>query len=230
MEAGGETLEAARWSARAAYWAGSSRPQDALRLWRKVMELTEDVEESEETTAMAVMSRLLQLDYAWRLGMDKEEEARLVAEAEEIATATGDLRSLALLRTATSTRPGMPHHADSLARRGRRDQPPRRRIGRPAPAHRDPRGRLLRPPVRRRLRRLRTGARRGARAGRRRSPRRRRDRHRLPGRLGDDGQGAGAARARPARRGGSAVRRRRCGSPPSTATPRPPAGPAATSR
>jgi adenylate cyclase len=113
MEAGGETLEAARWTGRAAYWAGSSRPQDALRLWRKVMELTEGLEENEETTAMAVMSRLLQLDYAWRLGMDKEEEARLVAEAEEIATATGDLRSLALLRTATSTRPGMPHHADA---------------------------------------------------------------------------------------------------------------------
>jgi class 3 adenylate cyclase/tetratricopeptide (TPR) repeat protein len=113
MEAGGETLEAARWTGRAAYWAGSSRPQDALRLWRKVMELTEELEENDETTAMAVMSRLLQLDYAWRVGMDKEEEARLVAEAEEIATETGDLRSLALLRTATSTRPGMPHHADA---------------------------------------------------------------------------------------------------------------------
>lgn len=113
MEAGGETLEAARWTGRAAYWAGSSRPQDALRLWRKVMELTEGLEESEETTAMAVMSRLLQLDYAWRLGMDKDEEDRLIAEAEEIATETGDLRSLALLRTATSTRPGLPHHADA---------------------------------------------------------------------------------------------------------------------
>jgi len=113
MEAGGEALEAARWTGRAAYWAGSSRPQDALRLWRKVMELTEDLEESEETTAMAVMSRLLQLDYAWRLGMDKAEEDRLIAEAEEIATETGDLRSLALLRTATSTRPGLPHRADA---------------------------------------------------------------------------------------------------------------------
>jgi class 3 adenylate cyclase/tetratricopeptide (TPR) repeat protein len=113
MEAGGETLEAARWTGRAAYWAGSSRPQDALRLWREVMELTEELEESEEATAMAVMSRLLQLDYAWRVGMGKEEETRLAAEAEEIATKTGDLRSLALLRTATSTRPGMPHHADT---------------------------------------------------------------------------------------------------------------------
>ena len=111
MEAGGETLEAARWSARAAYWAGSSRPQDALRLWRTTMELAEELEENEETQAMAVMSRLLQLDFAWRLGMDNEEEARLTAEAEEIAKRTGDLHSLALLKVATDARPGMPHVA-----------------------------------------------------------------------------------------------------------------------
>ncbi len=112
MEEGGETLQAARWSARAAYWTGSSRPADALRLWRKVTELSEQLEESEETTALAVMSRLLQLDFAWRLGMDSEEEARLSAEAEEIATRTGDSRSLALLRMATAVRPGLPHRAD----------------------------------------------------------------------------------------------------------------------
>jgi class 3 adenylate cyclase/tetratricopeptide (TPR) repeat protein len=111
MDAGGETLEAARWSARAAYWAGSSRPQDALRLWRRAMELTEELEETEETQAMAVMSRLLQLEFAWRLGMDKEEEARLTAEAEAIATRTGDLHSLALLKVSTDARPGMPHRA-----------------------------------------------------------------------------------------------------------------------
>ncbi|HEU4393727.1 MAG TPA: adenylate/guanylate cyclase domain-containing protein [Solirubrobacterales bacterium] len=111
MEAGGERLEAARWSARAAYWTGSSRPSDALRLWRRVMELADGLEENEETTALAVMSRLLQLDFAWRLGMDSEEEARLTAEAEEIATRTGDRRSLALLKMSTSVRPGKPHVA-----------------------------------------------------------------------------------------------------------------------
>jgi class 3 adenylate cyclase/tetratricopeptide (TPR) repeat protein len=111
MESGGQTLEAARWSARAAYWAGSSRPQDALRLWRNAMELTDRLEETEETQAMAVMSRLLQLDFAWRLGMDDEEEARLTTEAQEIATRTGDLHSLALLKVATDARPGMPHAA-----------------------------------------------------------------------------------------------------------------------
>jgi class 3 adenylate cyclase/tetratricopeptide (TPR) repeat protein len=113
MEAGDELLEAARWSARAAYWAGSSRPGDALRLWHKVTELSDRLEESEEAMAMAVMSRLLQLDYAWRVGMDEDEEARLMAEAEEMATRSGDLRSLALLRAATTTRPGMPHHAET---------------------------------------------------------------------------------------------------------------------
>lgn len=113
MEEGGETREAARWSARAAYWTGTNQPADALRLWRRVMELTAELEENEETTALAVMSRLLQLDFAWRLGMDDEEEARLIAEAEEIATRTGDLRSLSLLRVATSVRPGMPHVADT---------------------------------------------------------------------------------------------------------------------
>ena len=111
MEAGGETLEAARWSARAAYWAGSSQPSEALRLWREAMELADELEESEETAALAVTSRLLQLDYAWRLGMDDDEEARLAAEAEEIATRTGDLHSLAMLRLATGARPGLLHEA-----------------------------------------------------------------------------------------------------------------------
>ena len=116
MEAGGETLEAARWSARAAYWAGSSRPQDALRLWRKTMELSDGLEESEETRTMAVMSRLQQLDFAWRLGMEDEEEARLTVEAEEMAMRTGDLHSLAMLRVARDIRPGMPHVASTWMR------------------------------------------------------------------------------------------------------------------
>jgi class 3 adenylate cyclase/tetratricopeptide (TPR) repeat protein len=111
MESGGETREAARWSARAAYWAGSSHPGDALRLWRKTMELAAQLDPDEEAEGMAVMSRLLQLDFAWRLGMDSEEEARLLAEAEAIATRTGDRHSLAMLKMATAVRPGMRHEA-----------------------------------------------------------------------------------------------------------------------
>ncbi|MGE5282369.1 MAG: AAA family ATPase [Chloroflexota bacterium] len=106
MEEGGETLEAARWSARAAYWAGHSQPREAMRLWRRTTNLAAELEEGEERAALAVTSRLRQLDYAWRLGMDTEQEARLAAEADEIATRTRDLRSLTLLRALTAGRPG----------------------------------------------------------------------------------------------------------------------------
>jgi adenylate cyclase len=111
MEEGNENLEAARWSARAAYWAGHSRPRDSLRLWRKVSELAEELEENDETAALAINSRLLQLQYAWRVGMSAEEQARLAAEVEKIAWRHNDLHSRALLRVATSVRPGLPHRA-----------------------------------------------------------------------------------------------------------------------
>jgi class 3 adenylate cyclase/tetratricopeptide (TPR) repeat protein len=106
MEAGGEILEAARWSARAAYWAGHTRPQDALRMWQRVTALVGELEEDEETTALAVSSRLLQLEYAWRLGMDREEADALAVEATEIAERIGDVHSLALLELLTKATPG----------------------------------------------------------------------------------------------------------------------------
>jgi class 3 adenylate cyclase/tetratricopeptide (TPR) repeat protein len=109
FEEGAETREAARWYARAAHWTGSSQPAEALRLWQAVTRLAAQLDEGTEKSALAVTSRLLQLDFAWRLGMDREEEARLVAEAEEIAERTGDLRALALLRMATRARPGLTH-------------------------------------------------------------------------------------------------------------------------
>jgi class 3 adenylate cyclase/tetratricopeptide (TPR) repeat protein len=110
LRQGGQPLEAARWSARAAHWAGHSRPHDALRLWHDVMELTAELEENEEVAALAIHSRLLQLQYAWRVGMSREEEARLAAEAEEIAERKNDLHSLVLLKVAIAVRPGLPHY------------------------------------------------------------------------------------------------------------------------
>jgi adenylate cyclase len=110
-EEGGETLEAARWFARAAHWAGHSRPQDALRLWQRVTELADRLEETEETAALGVISRLLQLDYAWRLGMDRTLAESLAAEAGEIAGRIGDLRSQALLQLLTAARPGVAYDA-----------------------------------------------------------------------------------------------------------------------
>jgi class 3 adenylate cyclase/tetratricopeptide (TPR) repeat protein len=114
LRQGGEPLEAARWSARAAHWAGHSRPRDALRLWHDVMELTVALDaEDQEVASLAIHSRLLQLQYAWRVGMSREEESRLAAEAEEVATRQEDLHSLVLLKVATAVRPGLPHHGPS---------------------------------------------------------------------------------------------------------------------
>src|SRR5262249_3406743 len=111
FEAGGENLEAARWSARAAYWAGHTRPPDALPLWQPVTALTDRLEETEEPAALAVSSRMLQLEYAWRLGMDRGEADALAAEATEIARRMGDGHSLALLKLLTTARPGAAEHS-----------------------------------------------------------------------------------------------------------------------
>jgi class 3 adenylate cyclase len=115
FEEGGETLEAARWHARAAHWAGHSRPQDALRLWRRVTELSDGLSASEETTALSLLSRMQQLEYAWRLGMDRDQADALEAEVAEIAGRIGDLRSLTLLKLLTSVRPGVAEHTSEWA-------------------------------------------------------------------------------------------------------------------
>jgi adenylate cyclase len=111
MEVGDETREASRWFARAAHWAGHTRPQDALGLWQRVTELTDRLVDDEETRALAVSSRMLQLEYAWRLGMDREQADALAAEAAAIAERIGDVHALALLKLLTAARPGVADRA-----------------------------------------------------------------------------------------------------------------------
>jgi class 3 adenylate cyclase/tetratricopeptide (TPR) repeat protein len=116
MAEGGETLEAARWFARAAHWAGHSQPRDALALWQRVTALTDELEEDEETVALALLSRMLQLEYAWRLGMDPAQAEALAAEATEIAERRGDVASQALLKLLTGARPGVAENAEEWVR------------------------------------------------------------------------------------------------------------------
>ena len=101
MAPGGETLEAARWYARAAYWAGQHPAgQEAMRLWQQVTgQVADDLDETEETNALAVISRLLQLDYAWRLGMDRRHgTTRWPRRRARSPTRTGDLRCAGVLK------------------------------------------------------------------------------------------------------------------------------------
>ncbi|MBK8293654.1 MAG: AAA family ATPase [Solirubrobacterales bacterium] len=106
FEQGGELLEGARWNARAAHRAGFTQPRDALRLWGRVADLAAELPEDEETSALGVNSRLLQLSYSWRLGMAQDRIEVLEEEAKKIATRSGDLGSLALLKYLESVRPG----------------------------------------------------------------------------------------------------------------------------
>src|SRR5437773_3170327 len=96
-EAAGETLEAARWHARAAVWSGTSDPTQALRHWRKVRELADTLPESAEATALGVQARISLLNYGWRLGLSHEEAEAVFSEAERMASKAGDIRSRAIL-------------------------------------------------------------------------------------------------------------------------------------
>jgi class 3 adenylate cyclase len=107
MEEAGEEREAARWYSRAAHWAGHSQPREAMNLWRRVTALADGLDRDEEAVQMSLFSRMLQLEYAWRLGIDKAEFESLVAEATAIATAADDFNSLTLLKLLTSARPGL---------------------------------------------------------------------------------------------------------------------------
>ena len=116
FEKGEERLQAARWYARAAHWAGHSRPQDAMRFWQRVTELVDSLELDEETAPLALVSRMLQLEYAWRLGMERGRIERLAREARDLAERCGDLRSQALLKLLSSAVPGAPGHVEEWAR------------------------------------------------------------------------------------------------------------------
>jgi class 3 adenylate cyclase/tetratricopeptide (TPR) repeat protein len=96
-ESAGETLEAARWNARAGVWTGTKDPTASLRHWRKVRELTDSLPDSEETAALGLSARIFALNYGWRLGMSHEEAEALFTEAERLASRAQDLWARAIL-------------------------------------------------------------------------------------------------------------------------------------
>ena len=99
-EGAGERLEAARWHARAATWAGTSDPAVAVRHWRRVRELVDALPETPETAGLGIGARTSILLFGWRLGILPEEAESLYTEGKQLAERAGDRASLALL-TAT---------------------------------------------------------------------------------------------------------------------------------
>jgi tetratricopeptide (TPR) repeat protein len=90
-------LEATRWHARAAAWAGYNDPARALRHWRKVRELADALPESPETVALGLEARSSSLNYGWRLGISHDDAKSLFDQAERMAAKSGDVRSRAIL-------------------------------------------------------------------------------------------------------------------------------------
>src|SRR5437870_2420877 len=129
-EAAGNLLEAARWSRRAAEWAGTNDTAEALRHWGKVRTLLERVPESAETSALGLRARAMMLDIGFRLGMPEEEAATLFAEGRALGERSGDAALLAYLVSRYATVRGtagcvedyLGHAVESLRLAGKTDR------------------------------------------------------------------------------------------------------------
>ena len=102
-----EPLQAARWSARAATWAGRHHPNDALLHWRRVHALLRDLDEPEEVRGLRLAACLWILQLGWRLGLDEAEVERVFEEARGLAEKSGDKSSTALVYLAHGITVGM---------------------------------------------------------------------------------------------------------------------------
>jgi adenylate cyclase len=96
-ERAGEDLEAARWFARAAAWSGNSNPAESVRSWRRVIELTDALPESDETTGLGLAARVATIHWGWRLGLSGDDAQRIFEQAEAMAIRSGDQRLRLLL-------------------------------------------------------------------------------------------------------------------------------------
>ena len=98
-EQAGDLLEAARWHARAAAWSGFNDPTEALRHWRRVVELSDELPASAERESLGLGARIATLQFGWRLGIGADQADALFREAEGMASKVDDARLHALLLT-----------------------------------------------------------------------------------------------------------------------------------
>jgi class 3 adenylate cyclase len=96
-EAAGEQLEAARWHARAAAWAGTGDPAAAFSHWQRVRKLADELPESRESAGLGLAASNFLLAFGWRLGIGREQAERLFGEGERIAAQAGDRTAQGLL-------------------------------------------------------------------------------------------------------------------------------------
>jgi tetratricopeptide (TPR) repeat protein len=97
FEQAGEALDAARWHARAAQWAGTHDRDAALRHWQRVGKLLAPMTDSQEAIALTLASHTQMLNLFWVLGVSEEEAVSVFSEGKTLASRAGDVRALASL-------------------------------------------------------------------------------------------------------------------------------------
>jgi len=89
-EAAGDLLQAATHLRRAAQWVGRSNSAEALRHWKKVRGLLQDVPRSEMNDRMRALASGQILSFGWREGMSADEAKPFADEALQYARSGGD--------------------------------------------------------------------------------------------------------------------------------------------
>jgi len=97
FEAAGESLEAARWTRRAARWVGSTHLAEAFAHWRRVVRLLDGLPESADTVPLALEARAAVLSFGWVVGISADEAGKLFTESRALATRAGEPSALAIL-------------------------------------------------------------------------------------------------------------------------------------
>ena len=97
FEAADEALDAARWHARAAAWAGSRDPVHTAEHWEAVRRLVHELPRDAETIGLGLAACVWTLQFSWRLGIDDEGVDAVYHEGRELAEALGDDATLALI-------------------------------------------------------------------------------------------------------------------------------------
>lgn len=97
LEQASEPLAAARWGARAAFWAGRADEAGAMQQWRRVSGLSDAAPSSSEATSIGIWSRIGIMQYGYRLGTEPEQIRQAFEQAKALAERSGDVRSLAMV-------------------------------------------------------------------------------------------------------------------------------------
>jgi class 3 adenylate cyclase/tetratricopeptide (TPR) repeat protein len=92
-DAAGEAGRAATWRARAAIWVRLKNPAEAMRDWRRVLELARPLEETTEIVGLRIAAGWMILNLACRLGVAEGQDA--AGFEQEMAEVYGETRALA---------------------------------------------------------------------------------------------------------------------------------------